>query len=76
MVFRAIIACIILTGCATDAARFKIYRYNNDRGLFVRSGDKDVLRPEEAHGFFCVSQNDLEKIAQEAASKNAQCEGK
>jgi hypothetical protein len=63
---------MILTGCANGAARFKIYRYNNDRGLFVRSGDKDVLRPEEAHGFLCVSQGDLEKMAHELAAKKSE----
>lgn len=53
-------------------SRIKIYKFDSGRGLFIRDlNDKDVLRFKEAHGYFCISPADLERLAEEVvASKN------
>lgn len=61
---------LFLPSCATsDYERIKIYKYDYGRGFFVRGpAATDGLDGKQAHGYFCVSPEDLEKIGSGVAS--------
>lgn len=77
MVFRKLIILLfslILLSCGTTS-RIKLYKYDSSRGLFVRdSKNKDVLRTDKAHGYYCISPQDLERLAEEVIARKNKCE--
>ena len=65
-----------LLGCSHQS-RIKIYKIDAAHGRLVRSlSDKDVLSFEDAHGYFCTSPRDLERLAEEMVARKNECEEK
>lgn len=77
ILFLFITLIIIISGCASHEPQVKMYYYDSGHDLFVRSlKDRDVLAPEQAHGFLCLSKRDFERVAKGVLVLKSSCRDK
>lgn len=61
----------LLLGCASES-RVKIYKIDYQRQMLIRDlKEKDTLTYEQADGFLCMSQKDVERFADQLVTKEA-----